>query len=59
MFADMLVVRILIVFDEAADNEFDHIKSPSFLIPSIIAEIGRDTSNNEKEIDNKRNAKKS
>ncbi|EPP14730.1 hypothetical protein G153_10048 [Megasphaera sp. BL7] len=34
------------------------MKSPSFLIPFIIAEIGRDTSNNEKEIENKRNAKK-
>lgn len=59
MFTDVFVIGILIVLDEAADNEFDHVKSPSFLISFIIAEIGRDTSNNEKEIDNKRNAKKS
>ena len=59
MFTDVFVIGILIVLDEAADNEFDHMKSPSFLIPSIIAEISRDTRYNEKENENNWIAKKS
>ena len=59
MFTDVFIVCVFIVLDEAADNKFDHIKSPSFLITSIIAEISRDTRYNEKENENNWIAKKS
>jgi len=55
----VFIVCVFIVLDEAADNKFNNIKSPSFLIPSIIAEISRDTRYNEKENENNWIAKKS